>query len=281
MKNNTFRIFTSALMLFVAFLPACNNQVEDRQMEEQKSQNREYPSRSQSSDITSNDEAMNNFSTIDQSYLLGKIDASQHSSLVEIPVPVGNREGLFLHPEALEAFLKMRAQAKEEGINLQIISAFRSYNHQKWIWNSKFTGEQLSGGKNMLETYPDHLQRVEGILKYSAMPGTSRHHWGTDIDLNRLSTKYFHEGRGKKEYQWLKENAGAFGFCQPYTPGRNDGYNEEPWHWSYMPLAKKYLYNYKNKINYSHLGDFHGSQYAEKLNVIQRFVLNNINPQCH
>lgn len=285
-KNNRFTqwIRTGTIVLFAIFSSACNTPPGSNSNGEEKP----------ATDTTDNashtrlsENAMNNNAPrashmdIDKPYLLGKVNAGQDSMLVEIPVPIAHRSGLFLHRDALEAFLKMRTHAKSEGVHLQIISAFRSYNHQRWIWNSKFNGEQLSGGKNMLHEYPEPQHRVEGILKYSAMPGTSRHHWGTDIDLNKLSTRYFQEGKGVREYQWLKENAREYGFCQPYTPGRKDGYNEEPWHWSYMPLAESYMYNFMKKIDYSHLGEFHGSEYAEDLNVIHRFVINNINPRCN
>jgi D-alanyl-D-alanine carboxypeptidase len=56
------------------------------------------------------------------------------------------------------------------------------------------------------------------IMNYSAMPQASRHHWGTDVDINSVEPEYFESGQGLKEYTWLQENAWKFGFCQPYTP---------------------------------------------------------------
>ncbi len=50
------------------------------------------------------------------------------------------------------------------------------------------------------------------------MPQASRHHWGTDVDINSVEPEYFESGQGLKEYTWLQENAWKFGFCQPYTP---------------------------------------------------------------
>ncbi|MFO8053622.1 MAG: D-alanyl-D-alanine carboxypeptidase family protein [Bacteroidales bacterium] len=217
---------------------------------------------------------------IEKSRLLGKIRPQSDSLFVEVPVPAANREGLFLRSEALEAFLKMRQAAKEDGIALKIISAFRSFNHQKWLWENKFTGKQNSGGKNMASAYPDPRERTKNILNYSAMPGTSRHHWGTDVDINSLNPEYFQNGKGKQEYNWLKENAAGYGFYQPYTANREGGYSEEHWHWSYMPLAGHYYYNFREKISYKDIQGFEGSRFAPELKVIERHVLSNINPAC-
>lgn len=68
-------------------------------------------------------------------------------------------------------------------------------------------------------------------MLYSSMPTTSRHHWGTDMDINSVEPEYFESGQGLLEYNWLKANAHKFGFCQPYSPkddgSRTQGYNLE------------------------------------------------------
>ncbi|MCF8332462.1 MAG: M15 family metallopeptidase [Bacteroidales bacterium] len=220
------------------------------------------------------------YKDIDKAHLLGHIKASEDTLFMEIPVPVANREGLYIQKEVLKAFRKMRNAAKKDGIHLKIISAYRSFNYQKWIWDSKFDGRKNSGNRNMRNSYPDPRKRVEAILNYSAMPGTSRHHWGTDIDINSVSTAYFESPQGNKVYEWLTKNAQKHEFCQTYTAGREDGYNEEHWHWSYIPLAKHYYYNFGKKISYEDISGFKGSKFAKELNVIQRFVINNINTEC-
>jgi len=105
--------------------------------------------------------------------------------------------------------------------------------------------------------------------------GTSRHHWGTDIDLNSFNNKYFESGKGKKIYDWLTSNASSFGFCQPYTPKgdhRPHGYNEEKWHWSYQPVsqditdyAEQYLRNEILEANMSLKSNFVSSLAYQKL----------------
>lgn len=223
---------------------------------------------------------MKKYEDIEKKFLLGQIKPRQNDQFVEIPVPLANRKELFLRKEAMESFQEMQKAAAKEDIQLQIISAFRSFTHQKWIWNSKFNGQRKSGGKNMAKEFPDPQKRVQAILNYSAMPGTSRHHWGTDIDINNLNNSYFESGKGKTEYDWLKKNAHKFGFYQTYTASRDDGYNEEKWHWSYTPLAKDFSYNYKKKISYADIKGFNGSEHAKDLQVIERYVLKNINPEC-
>ena len=61
-------------------------------------------------------------------------------------------------------------------------------------------------------------QIINLILEYSSAPGTSRHHWGTDMDINALQNDYFsNKGNGAFLYEWLQKNAAKFGFCQPYN----------------------------------------------------------------
>ena len=109
--------------------------------------------------------------------------------------------------------------AKKEGITLKIISATRNFATQKIIWEGKWTGKRLHESKeNLAKTIPNPTERAIKILRWSSMPGTSRHHWGTDIDLNKLNNSYFEKGEGLKIYNWLIANASSFGFCQPYSP---------------------------------------------------------------
>jgi len=114
------------------------------------------------------------------------------------------------------------------------------------------------------------------------MPGTSRHHWGTDVDINSVDRAYFESPLGRKVYAWLAANAGDYGFCQTYTPKGADrprGHEEEPWHWSYCPVAKNYLKQYVQKVTCADLRGFQGSDTATQLDVIANYVL-AINPQC-
>ncbi len=215
--------------------------------------------------------------------LLGKLTIAQKDSLlVKIDLTFANRDGLMMNGEAYEAFKKMHQKAKSQGINLTIISAFRDFNHQKRIWENKWNGRQRLSGDINATDISDLSARALEILRFSAMPGTSRHHWGTDIDINSLNNSYFETGKGKSEYQWLKENASKFGFFQPYTPRSersNKGYEEEKWHWSYLPVAGDYIHHYSGIITTEDLIGFDGCKTSANIDVINNYV-KAINSEC-
>lgn len=214
--------------------------------------------------------------------LLGNVNPVHHPLFVEISVDVSDRSERYMHKEAYPAFLKMHKAAATDGIPLVIVSAMRTFTEQKRIWNNKWTVKMELADKINAANILDPPKRALEILKYSAMPGTSRHHWGTDIDINSVEPAYFATDKGKREYRWLCENAAKFGFCQPYTPhGQNrwGGYEEEPWHWSYVPIAANYLIAFQKMVSYQHIRDFDGWETAEELKIIRNFVV-NINSNC-
>jgi len=138
------------------------------------------------------------------------------------------------------------------------------FDEQKAIWERKWKIY-----KNL-----EPIERANKILEYSSMPSTSRHHWETEIDLNSLANSYFEKGIGKKEYEWLLKNANSYGFTKFIRiklKGRI-GYNLERWHWSYIPLASKYLSYYNTHIDYSDTIGFKGSELAKTLNSITHYV---------
>ncbi len=230
-----------------------------------------------------NKEPMHGISQPDKNILLGKLTRPQRDSLLSpIERKYANRDGMFMHREAYNAFLEMHDAAKEDGIELIIVSAFRDFDHQKRIWENKWTGQQVLSGNIYATDIANPVKRAREILRFSAMPGTSRHHWGTDIDLNSLNNRYFESGRGKKEYEWLVENALKFGFCQPYTPkgaGRESGYEEEKWHWSYMPVSATYLSYYPQRITYDDIIGFDGWETARLIYIMEHYVL-SVNEDC-
>ncbi|MGH7249837.1 MAG: D-alanyl-D-alanine carboxypeptidase family protein, partial [Minisyncoccia bacterium] len=145
----------------------------------------------------------------------------------------------------------------------------------------EWSGALLAGGQNVAETIPDGRAKFMKILEYIAAPGTSRHHWGTDIDINGANISYF-ENEGNEEYLWLVQNAGSFGFCQTYRSKNLDGrtgYKEERWHWSYLPLSRGFTEEYKNLITNEDIRGFSGDQYASGEDLINNYVL-SINPDC-
>ena len=125
--------------------------------------------------------------------------------------------------------------------------------------------------------------RAKHILQYNSMCGTSRHHWGTELDFNSPKLEYWNSVEGKKVYQWLCENAHKYGFYQPYTKkggegGRETGYNEEKWHWSYYPLANEYMEKYRELIKEEDLKGFLGEKHVSDLNIIEHYVFGVATP---
>jgi len=216
-------------------------------------------------------------------YIMGKFDPAQHPDFVVVDKKYADVEGYFLRKDTYESFAKMWEAAQADGIKLTIISATRNFNRQRAIWEGKWTGSRvIENGANAAKKYPDPKTRALKILEYSSMPGSSRHHWGTDIDLNDLDNYTFEQGPGKKVYEWMVSHAHEYGFCQPYSPkddARPNGYNEEKWHWSYMPVAKKLTDLAARSMTDDMIGGFKGAETAVEIKVVERYVL-GINQNC-
>lgn len=202
-------------------------------------------------------------STIDKDFLLGRFDYRRDADFEKVDKKHAARP-LYLHAVVYQAFREMYDEAKKDGVELQILSGTRSFQEQKVIWERKWKGLDSLQPK----------QRIAAIMEFSSMPSASRHHWGTDIDLNFLENCYFEEGRGRFIYQWLVNNAARFGFHQVYTSqddGRT-GHKEEKWHWSYLPLASRFLSSYNREIDYCEITGFLGSEFAEEADMIPYYV---------
>ena len=202
-------------------------------------------------------------SDYDKNLLLGKFDYKLDSLFVIIPKNLSSKT-IYINKVVNDSFLKMAANAKNDGVTLIVVSGTRNFIEQKRIWERKWNNS----------TQVSTIKKALKILEYSSMPSTSRHHWGTDIDLINLNNSYFNNGKGLKEYNWLFSNAHKYGFYQVYTDkiqGRT-GYNMEKWHWSFKPLSDRYLELYLKNINYSDINGFQGSDIAKEIDVINQYV---------
>jgi len=214
--------------------------------------------------------------------LIGDVDPSKDPNFARIPDQYIGGSRVWGHKDAVEAFVRMAEDANVNGYQLKAVSAFRSFSDQKQIWEDKWTGKTLVEKGKLPNTVPDPKKRALKILEFSSMPGTSRHHWGTDFDLNSLNNAYFETRDGKRVYDWLTEHAAAYGFCQVYTAkgaDRPTGYEEEKWHWSYIPVASWYLKQYPVDVGYDRLKGFEGASAAKDIDVIRNYV-QGINPAC-
>ena len=153
-----------------------------------------------------------------------------------------------LQKEAHEAFEKMRNAALKDGIKIRVVSSYRGFEHQKGIWTRKYNRFTKQGMSPQAA--------ISKIIEYSTIPGTSRHHWGTDVDIvdggvpqpkSVLDPIHFSEGKVFYSFKkWMDANANNFGFYLVYTnvEGRK-GFKYEPWHFSYKPISQKMLMQYK------------------------------------
>ncbi len=216
-------------------------------------------------------------------YLTGKFDPAQRRDFVLIPPQyVYGGNNMYLRKETLNAFTQMQDIAAMDGINLKIASATRNFEYQKGLWEKKWNGITFVDGKALPESIPDGLERFKKILEYSAAPATSRHHWGTDIDINGADPAYFNSEKGRKEYEWLVQNADKFGFCQIYNQkgqNRATGYNEEKWHWSYLPIARDLTQEYARLVTKKNISGFAGDNFINQIDLMNDYVL-SINSNC-
>jgi LAS superfamily LD-carboxypeptidase LdcB len=156
-----------------------------------------------------------------------------------------------LHRGAAQAARELRDACRASGIELAITSSFRSFDRQVQIWNAKYTGERpvlTRDGRPFDRTRADPNALVDAILAWSALPGASRHHWGTDFDVvdgsvvaggyrpQLVPEEYAPGGVFERLGAWLDANLARHGFFRPYRRER-EGVQPEAWHLSYAPIA--------------------------------------------
>jgi len=156
-----------------------------------------------------------------------------------------------MQEEVYEAYERMRQAAAKEGIEIKVVSAHRSYHRQREIWNAKYKTLTLQG--------LPAKDAIQEIITYSTLPGTSRHHWGTDIDIIDnanpqsgdvlLAEKFYGDGPSSALRSWMNRNAADYGFLEVYTDHPNrKGFAHEPWHYTYHSLSKAYLEVLTNQV---------------------------------
>lgn len=164
---------------------------------------------------------------------------------------LSNEKNFGLIEEVAIAFEKMKQAAAEDGIQIKIVSSSRSFERQLAIWNAKYTQNKKDG--------LNPTDNINKIIEYSTIPGTSRHHWGTELDLVDakplvegdvlLAHLFEDQGPYASFKKWMDINSNSFGFYLVYTNDINrKGFKYEPWHYSYAPLSKPFLNEYL-KIN--------------------------------
>lgn len=190
---------------------------------------------------------MNRLPLVTDALLIGRDDSRIDHESLERPV----------HVDLVPAWLELVDAARASGFDLAIASGYRDYQRQLQIWNGKAKGGRPlldSDGRLLDAAALNDWDKVQAILRWSALPGASRHHWGTDIDVYdraavppdyavQLTPEEVAEnGPFGPLHRWLDERIArdrSFGFFRPYATDRG-GVAPERWHLSYAPLAQYY-----------------------------------------
>jgi LAS superfamily LD-carboxypeptidase LdcB len=174
---------------------------------------------------------------------------------------------ILIHKDMRADLSSMFEHAQRDGLNLALTSCFRSYELQKSIWNEKVQGLRpvLDSTSQPVDLSTKSNEEILFlILRWSAIPGGSRHHWGSDFDIYDLSImpKNYKVQLIPAEYEkggvfynanlWLNENMKEFGFFRPYFKD-SGGIAPEPWHLSYKPLSEKFLESFTFEVFQNHL----------------------------
>lgn len=168
-------------------------------------------------------------------------------------------DGQQLTPWAVQQFIAMREAARADGVDISIASGFRSVERQTAIWNHKMTGQRTvldDQGRAIDAASWQQLSatdRIHAVCRYSAIPGLSRHHWGTDLDvydahrcqqqghqLALVACEYDTAGPCYELHCWLKLHAENYGFFFPYRTDMG-GVAPEPWHLSFWPESHRMM----------------------------------------
>lgn len=176
--------------------------------------------------------------------LFGFSDTHIDFSLCEVP----------LHPDLRSPLELLKCEAASQGFTLMLASGYRNFERQCHIWNSKVAGTRPLLDIHELPLDPTSLSPkalVFAILRWSALPGTSRHHWGTDFDIyeaTALQDKRLELSVAETQrdgifydfYTWLDQYLSQqTTFIRPYRYDTG-GVSPEPWHLSFSPLAREF-----------------------------------------
>lgn len=180
-------------------------------------------------DITDSINKYTNLVLVNKHYNLGEDYVPK--DLVQVDYRFTSGINVLADKKASEAFKLMSTDASAIGLTIKTISAYRSYEYQKKLYE----GYLLNDSKEIVDTY-------------SARAGHSEHQTGLAFDIYNVEKPYTSFGE-TKEYEWVKINAHKYGFIIRYTKDNSfiTGYKDEPWHIRYVGVDNA-TYIYENNI---------------------------------
>ncbi len=173
-----------------------------------------------------------------------------------------------VHKDLVSPLSTLLTAAHKDGHTITIVSGFRDFNRQLAIWNDKWQGFRpvySRHGRPLNVNQMSDIEKYKAIALWSALPGLSRHHWGTDFDIfstdaidggyqvELIPEEFQNGGPCAKLEGWLRQNLKRYGFFRPYSEYRQ-GVCEEPWHISFAPVAEEILKNFDYKACRHYLG---------------------------
>ncbi len=201
--------------------------------------------------------------------LMGKTDIELHG------------KGINLRKEAHDSFLAMKKAAYSDGIDIKIVSSYRNFYRQEAIFERKYITYTEEDGMKPIDA-------IDKIIEYSTIPGTSRHHWGTDIDIvdgyrkvegDVLVPSKFEAGGPYEDFKkWMDGNSKKFDYHIVYTDDpKRKGFKYEPWHYSYAPISIPMLTAFRQKNIPQLLQEetFEGSEHFTR-GFLKSYIQNNI-----
>ena len=161
---------------------------------------------------------------------------------------------MLVHRDLVVPLTELQQSAAAAGFDLRLCSGFRSFDRQLHIWNAKLSGlrpviDQAGAVVDLDRLSP--WQQIQAVMRWSALPGASRHHWGTDFDiydraampadyqLQLVPAEVEGQGLFAPMHNWLDDKLADWGFYRPYGADTG-GIAPERWHISYRPLAQSF-----------------------------------------
>jgi len=175
-------------------------------------------------------------------------------------------QSFLVHQSIKQDLLNLFSTVKKDGLEIAIISSFRSFEQQLSIWNDKWQGHRPVYSRHGRLLNIDKMSDVEkykAISLWSALPGLSRHHWGTDLDVflaepiqsgykvKLMPQEFSKNGVCSELNSWMDKNLNGYGFFRPYRSFQQ-GISEEPWHISHRATSQEILdsFSFKECLNH-------------------------------